>query len=159
MYRLIQSIAQCAHETAQKRGQDVSATGCMAAVGVEQKEYWQAIDEGHLLTDAARHIREAVDLLKDGPAFVEYYDAHLHNTEYDELADLVITAATWYYTAKDATDAEDFDATRSVDVMLASGVLCFVLDRISAATQMATAINGDILRQVVNLKLRYNSLR
>lgn len=51
------------------------------------------------------------------------------------------------------------DPSRSIDVILASGILAFVIDRISGVTTMATMVNADKLRAVINLKLRFNELR
>lgn len=154
MFRIIQQIAQRAHETAVQRGQDVSAPGCMAAAGVEQAEYWKAVDEGRKLSDKA--ITKIMDVAPED--FVEAYEANIHNTDYDELADLLIIAATWYYSTS-ISGGEKFDPTRSIDVMLATGILAFVIDRLTATTQMATILNADRLRNVVNLKLRFNETR
>lgn len=158
MYRLLTEIAQRAHETAKRRGQDVSAAGCMAAAAKEQAEYWKAIDEGRLLKDV-HVIAEAQTMANSAfAAFKEYYEANLHNTDYDELADLVITAATWYYSAMESA-GPGADPSRSIDVILASGILAFVIDRISGVTTMATMVNADKLRAVINLKLRFNEIR
>lgn len=157
MYKLLQEIATRAYDTAKGRGQDVSATGCMEAARVEQAEYWKAVDEGCHLD--AQTIADAKAISNAAFAsFVEYYEANIHNTDYDELADLVIVAATWFCSASMA-DGESFDPTRSIDVLLASGILCFVIDRITGPATMATLINADKLRAVVNLKLRFNELR
>lgn len=158
MYRLLTEIAERAYETAKRRGQDVNAVGCVSAAAKEQTEYWKAIDEGHLLKDV-HVIAEAQTMANSAfAAFKEYYEANIHNTDYDELADLVITAATWYHSATESA-GPGFDPTRSIDVILASGILAFVIDRISGVTTMATMVNADKLRAVINLKLRFNELR
>lgn len=157
MYRLLTEIAERAYETAKRRGQDVSAAGCMAAAAKEQTEYWKATDEGRLLKDV-HVIAEAQTMTNSAfAAFKEYYEANLHNTDYDELADLVITAATWFYSASQGSPK--FNPTRSIDVALASGILAFVIDRINGVTPLITMKNADKLRAVINLKLRFNELR
>lgn len=157
MYRLLTEIAERAYETAKRRGQDVSAAGCMAAAAKEQTEYWKATDEGRLLKDV-HVIAEAQTMANSAfAAFKEYYEANLHNTDYDELADLVITAATWFYSASQGSPK--FNPTRSIDVTLASGILAFVIDRINGVTPLITMKNADKLRAVINLKLRFNELR
>lgn len=157
MFRLLTEISVRAYETAKRRGQDVTAPGCMAAAGKEQAEYWKAIDEGRHL--APKTIDEAQTMANAAfAAFAEYYEANIHNTDYDELADLVITAATWYYCAsKDGGPA--FNPVRCIDVTLASGIVAFVIDRISGVTGLATIRNAETLRAVVNLKLRFNEIR
>ena len=156
MYRLIRTIAQQAQQTAVKRGQNVSGPRCMSAAAQEQREYWRAVDEGERTDTSA--VDEAAQL-EDPEAFVEYYDAHLHNTDYDELADLLIVAATWYQTVKEAEGENYFKADRNSDVMFSMGIIAFVLNAITGATSAQTVINAETLRQVVNLKLRYNTLR
>lgn len=132
MYKLIHSIAERSHATAVKRGQDVSTFGCIAALRTEQQEYWQAVDKG--------------------AEFTALYEAKIHNTASDELADILITAATWLHTAETG-GGEDFDPDRSIDVMLLSGAVQFVCNRITG--------NADVERVqlVTNMKLRFNELR
>lgn len=136
MYKLIHSIAERSHATAVKRGQDVSTFGCIAALRTEQQEYWQAVDKGAEVAD----IR------------VLSAEAKIHNTASDELADILITAATWLHTAETG-GGEDFDPDRSIDAMLLSGAVQFVCNRITG--------NADVERVqlVTNLKLRFNELR
>ena len=155
--KLITEIAERAYETAKRRGQDASALGCMAAAAAEQAEYWKAIDEGRLLKEPALHEAKAMANTAFA-AFAEYYEANIHNTDYDELADMVIIAATWFYSAK-VSAGQDFDPARSIDVTLACGILDWVIDRIAGATTMPAAILADKLRAVINLKLRFNELR
>ncbi|MEG1159299.1 MAG: hypothetical protein RSD70_02830, partial [Acidaminococcaceae bacterium] len=81
-----------------------------------------------------------------------YYDEHIHNTDTDELADVLIVAATWMHAAKIAS-GEDFDPDRSIDVMLASGAIQFVCGRISEPAYLRR------LQAVVDLKMAYNETR
>lgn len=154
MFRLINQIAQRAYDTATARGKDVSCMGCLQAVGNEQREYWAAMDAGRMTPDKEREAAE----IKDPKAFVDFYEVNLHNTKYDELADLLITSATWYYAAQQA-DGQNFNPLRSADVILCTGAVAFVIDRITGINQISTIRNAEKLRQVVNLKLRYNTLR
>ena len=129
----------------------------MAAASMEQAEYWDAIDKGRRLD--TKDVNEAQTMANAAFAsFAKYYENNIHNTDYDELADLVITAATWFYCAQESGGAA-FLPTRSIDVTLASGILAFVIDRISGVTALATIQNAETLRAVVNLKLRFNELR
>ena len=154
MFRLINQIAQRAYDTATARGKDASCMSCLQACGTEQREYWAAKDAGRTTPDKEQEAAE----IKDPAAFADFYEANIHNTEYDELADLLITAATWFYAAQQA-DGPDFDPLRSADVMLCTGAMAFAIDRLTGINQITTIRNAEKLRQVVNLKLRYNTLR
>lgn len=70
----------------------------------------------------------------------------------DELADLLIVAATWNASAA-ANNAENFKPERDVEVMLASGAISFICSQIDAPRDV------EMLRCMVNLKMRYNELR
>lgn len=74
------------------------------------------------------------------------------NTAADELADILIVAATWLWEAK-AEAGGDFKPERSIDVMLLSGAVQFVCGR------MADRHDIERLRKMVNLKMRFNELR
>ena len=84
--------------------------------------------------------------------FVALYEAKIHNTASDELADILITAATWLHTAE-VESGKDFNAGRSLDVMLLSGAVQFVCGRITGPADV------ERLQIVTNLKMRYNELR
>ena len=150
MYKLIHSIAERSHATAVKRGQDVSTFGCIAALRTEQQEYWQAVDKGAEVADI-RVLSAEANKLPDAE-FSALYEAKIHNTASDELADILITAATWLHTAETG-GGEDFDPDRSIDAMLLSGAVQFVCNRITG--------NADVERVqlVTNMKLRFNELR
>ena len=130
MYKLIHSIAERSHATAVKRG--------------------QAVDKGAEVADI-RVLSAEANKLPDAE-FTALYEAKIHNTASDELADILITAATWLHTAETG-GGEDLDPDRSIDAMLLSGAVQFVCNRITG--------NADVERVqlVTNLKLRFNELR
>ena len=150
MYNLISTIAERCYASATKRGKDTSSLGCIHALGVEQQEYWQAVDKGAEVADI-RVLSAEANKLPDAE-FSALYEAKIHNTASDELADILITAATWLHTAETG-GGEDFDPDRSIDAMLLSGAVQFVCNRITG--------NADVERVqlVTNLKLRFNELR
>ena len=150
MYKLIHSIAERSHATAVKRGQDVSTFGCIAALRTEQQEYWQAVDKGAEVADI-RVLSAEANKLPDAE-FSALYEAKIHNTASDELADVLITAATWLHTVE-LEGGKDFDADRSLDVMLLSGAVQFVCNRVVSPEDV------ERLQIVTNLKMRYNELR
>ena len=115
MYNLISTIAERCHASAAKRGKDTSSLGCIHALGVEQREYWEACDKGAEVGDI-RVLDAEANKLSDAD-FVALYEAKIHNTASDELADILITAATWLHTAE-VESGKDFNAGRSLDVML-----------------------------------------
>lgn len=84
--------------------------------------------------------------------FTAFYGEKIHNCVTDELADVLITAATWLRTAE-LEGGKDFDADRSLDVMLLSGAVQFVCNRIVGPEDV------ERLQIVTNLKMRYNELR
>lgn len=150
MYNLISTIAERCHASATKRGKDTSSLGCIQALGVEQREYWEARDNGAEVGDI-RVLDAEANKLSDAD-FVALYEAKIHNTASDELADVLITAATWLHAAK-LEGGEDFDADRSLDVMLLSGAVQFVCGRITSPADV------ERLQIVTNLTMRYNELR
>ncbi|MEG1159348.1 MAG: hypothetical protein RSD70_03075, partial [Acidaminococcaceae bacterium] len=128
MYKLIKDIAECCYTTAKNRGKDVSCVGCLQGLRTELAEYWSAVDSDKQIVKPVDTIKTALLLAKNDLA--AYYDKHIHNTDTDELADVLIVAATWMHAAKIA-GGEDFDPDRSIDVMLAGGAIQFVCGRIS----------------------------
>ena len=123
MYNLISTIAERCYASATKRGKDTSSLGCIHALGVEQREYWEARDKGAEVGDI-RVLDAEANKLSDAD-FVALYEAKIHNTASDELADVLIIAATWLHTAE-LEGGDDYDADRSLDVMLLSGAVQFV---------------------------------
>ena len=150
MYNLISTIAERCHASATKRGKDTSSLGCIYALGVEQREYWEARDKGAEVGDI-RVLDAEANKLSDAD-FVALYEAKIHNTASDELADVLITAATWLHTAE-LEGGKDFNADRSLDVMLLSGAVQFVCKRVVSPEDV------ERLQIVTNLKMRYNELR
>lgn len=98
MYNLISTIAERCHASATKRGKDTSSLGRIQALGVEQREYWEAHDKGAEV-GGIRVLDAEANKLSDAD-FVALYEAKIHNTASDELADVLITAATWLHTAE-----------------------------------------------------------
>lgn len=150
MYNLISTIAERCHASATKRGKDTSSLGCLLALGVEQREYWEARDNGRDLPDL-RVLADEANKLSDED-FTSFYGEKIHNCVTDELADVLITAATWLRTAE-LEGGKDYDADRSLDVMMISGAVQFVCNRIVGPEDV------ERLQIVVNLKMRYNELR
>lgn len=147
MYSIIAEIAKRCHQAAEKRGKDTSAAGCIACLGRELAEYWAAVDENRVTTHEAITRAEQTE---DDADFCVVYEKELHNTVTDELADVLITAATWNETAN---QGEDFKPERSIDVLLASGAVSFICNQITGPRDV------DTLRRIVNLKMHYNELR
>ena len=150
MYKLINDIAKRCHASATKRGKDTSCVGCLQYLAVELHEYWDAVDKGRYVADFGETVKEANALPDD--KFNALYAEKIHNTATDELADILIVAASWIHAAKLA-DGDDFQPNRSMDVMLASGAVNFVCGQITGAQDL------EALRVIVNLKMRYNETR
>lgn len=150
MYKLISDIAERCHTAAEKRGKDTTANGCIEALRTEQQEYWNAVDKGHYVPDFDVMVREATKLSDSD--FTALYEAKIHNSVADELADIVITAATWLQTAKNKA-GEDFQPDRDIDVLLLNGAVQFACRQITGENDVRE------LQAAVNLKMRYNELR
>lgn len=150
MYDLINNISKRCHDAATKRGKDTSCVGCLQYLAVELREYWDAVDKGRNVPDFVETVQKA-NALPDAE-FNALYAAKIHNTAADELADVLIVAASWIQAAKLA-EGDDFQPNRSLDVVLASGAVQFVCGQITCAQDL------EELRQVVNLKMRYNETR
>lgn len=150
MYKLISEIAERCHTAATKRGKDTSGLGCMQYLAVELSEYWNAVDNARNVPNFDETTAKATELSDED--FNALYGEKIHNTTTDELADILIVAASWYYAAQQA-DGENFKPERSTDVMLLSGAIQFVCGRITGPRDL------DELRTVVNLKMRYNETR
>ena len=149
MYSLISEISERCRLAAEKRGKDTSWVSCIFALRDELAEYWAAKDDARETSIEA--IRTA-EQIQDDAEFIDAYEKNLHNTVVDELADLLIVAATWNASAA-ANNAENFKPERDVEVMLASGAISFICDQIDAPRDV------EMLRRMINLKMRYNELR
>lgn len=150
MYQLIEDIAARCHAAATKRGKDTSCVGCIAALQRELGEYWEAVEKGRKAAILATLTEGAANLSDE--EFNALYEAEIHNTAEDELADLLITAATWLHTAK-TEGGESYRADRSIDAMLLSGAVQFVAARITCENDVRR------VQQSVNLKMRFNETR
>ena len=149
-YKLIQDIAKRCYESAQRRGKDVSCEGCRKYVTTELAEYWRACRQGYdLSNNAAELLNEAAQI--DDNTFISVYDAYVHNTTIDELADLLIVAATWYEAA--IRTSKTTVPTECADVLFIEGVLAFIADVCVNDPQAKS------LHEIANLKMRYNELR
>ena len=150
MQEILLTIAERCHTAATRRGKNTTGVGCIKSLRIELGEYWKAADRS-AETPEFDEIIEKTDKLSDED-FTAYYEANLHNTAADELADILIVAATWLWEAK-AEAGGDFKPERSIDVMLLSGAVQFVCGR------MADRHDIERLRKMVNLKMRFNELR
>lgn len=150
MYKIINDIAKRCHTSATKRGKDTSCVGCLQYLAVELREYWDAVDKGRNVANLPELVKEASELPDD--KFNALYAAKIHNTAADELADILIVAASWIHAAKLA-DGDDFQPNRSMDVLLASGAINFVCGQITCLQDM------EAVKAIVNLKMRYNETR
>lgn len=150
MYDLLFNIAERCHTAATRRGKDTTGVGCIKSLRIELGEYWKAADRS-AETPEFDEIIEQAGKLSDND-FAAYYEANLHNTAADELADILIVAATWLWEAR-AEAGDNFQPGRSIDAMLLTGAVQFVCG------QMSDQHDVERLRKVVNLKMRFNELR
>ena len=132
------------------RGKDTTGVGCIQSLRMELREYWKATDRGTETPEFDEIIAQAGKLSDED--FAAVYGAKIHNTATDELADILIVAATWLWEAKTEAGG-NFQPGRSIDVMLLTGAVQFVCG------QMADQHDIERMRTVVNLKMRYNELR
>lgn len=155
MYELISKIEERAYNTAVARGKDTSHAGCAEAMAVELAEFWAAAEAGRELPDDILGVAHTYYEKGKDKEFVDYYEKHLHNTKADEMADMIIVAATWIHDAREKAEAtgEIFIPGKCINVLLASGAVQFVAAQI-------TGMRGlDLLVTMVDLKLRFNELR
>ena len=150
MYKLISKIAERCHATATKRGKDTSCAGCANYLRVELAEYWKAVENDANVPYFNETTAKATTL--PDAEFNALYAEKIHNTDVDELADILIVAATWLHAAKLA-GGKDFNPDKSMDVLMLSGALVF------ASRQTRSVAELERLRTVVNLKMRYNETR
>ena len=149
MYSLISEISERCRLAAEKRGKDTSWLSCIYSLRDELAEYWAAKDDAR---ETSLEAIRAAEKIQDDTEFIEAYEKNLHNTVADELADVLIVAATWNASAA-ANNAENFKPERDVEVMLASGAISFICGQISGPRDV------EMLRRMVNLKMRFNELR
>jgi NTP pyrophosphatase (non-canonical NTP hydrolase) len=113
MYNLISTIAERCHASATRRRKDTIWRGCIFDLRDELAEYWAAKDDARETSIEA--IRTA-EQIQDDAEFIDAYEKNLHNTVADELADVLIVAATLNASAA-ANNPEDFKPERDVEVM------------------------------------------
>ena len=101
--------------------------------------------------EMAKGVLAAAENLRS-PVIIGTAEVLLPAASLQELADILIVAATWLWEAK-AEAGDNFQPGRSIDVMLLTGAVQFVCG------QMADQHDIERLRTVVNLKMRYNELR
>ena len=116
----------------------------------ELAEYWRACRQGYDISNNAAELLNEAALIDDN-TFISVYDAYVHNTTIDELADLLILAATWYEAARRASKTTV--PTECADVLFIEGVLAFIADVCVNDPQAKS------LHEIANLKMRYNELR
>lgn len=145
----LQEIAERAYRTAYDRGKRPNVLNCIAATYEELNGFWDAEDKGRRcrIDDLKKAER-----IKGNAEFVQYYEDKIHNTTWDELADLCIVSATWCYASYLANiqKEEEWNPNRDLDTVLCCGPLSFVLSIVTDA---------ETLRLAINNKLRYNELR
>lgn len=150
----LSNLSERCHACATRRGKDTSWDGCLTSIEEEQREYWNAQIYGIWGTrgrDIDDRIKKA-ESLTDDESFTEFYDVHLHNTAIDELADLLITAATMTHTAK-LYGVKFMEINKTIFGILLYGVLEFVHSR------LAESHDDKYIDRIVRLKMRYNELR
>ena len=150
MYEILLQIADRCHAAATMRGKDTTGVGCIKSLRLELSEYWKAADRGAEVPEFDEIIEKAGKLSDED--FAAFYEAKIHNTAADELADILIVAATWFWEAKTEAGGT-FQPGKSIDVMLLSGAVQFVCG------QITDKHDAERLRKVVNLKMRFSELR
>lgn len=150
MYEILLQIADRCHAAATMSGKDTTGVGCIKSLRLELSEYWKAADRGAEVPEFDEIIEKAGKLSDED--FAAFYEAKIHNTAADELADILIVAATWFWEAKTEAGGT-FQPGKSIDVMLLSGAVQFVCG------QITDKHDAERLRKVVNLKMRFNELR
>ena len=150
MYSYIKSISKRCHRSATQRGKDTSCLGCVKYLHGELAEYWRACDEGCVAYKIEALAAQVMELPRE--EYIAYYDDHIHNTTLDELADILITAASYYEAARLADESKELSG-RTIDEMIINGAVRFIYTQIQSPADMAQ------LRQVLLLKMLYNELR
>lgn len=154
MYKLITEISKRCHASATKRGKDTSCVGCIKYLRDELAEYWAAYDAGRTCENLRDIIVQAATLHYD--KFVEFYDDHIHNTTVDELADILITAASYYEAVRLSLADEGEDQQpqgRTIDELILNGAVRFVCSRV------LSPVDVNMLHWIVLCKMHYNDLR
>lgn len=153
MHKLIERISKRSYEAAKRRGKDVTPEGCKKYLQIELNEYWDAIEAGkptHFWRDLVRDAAQMCDA-----DFMEMYKRRAHNTDADELADILITTATWIEAIhhKHEETGDPYRPNRDAELMLTEGPIQYVVD------QLGDSEDRERLTNIIYLKLRYNDLR
>ena len=135
MLDFIKSISERCYNTAVRRGKDVTRDGCMLALMQEIKELKHAVAHRSAINPSPLYAR--ADQMSDAD-FMVTYNWLLHNTEADELADIIICIATSYH-----VDQDDI-------------ALSYALDAVAGEL---TQNVREMAEQAVALKMRYNEIR
>lgn len=135
MLDYIKSISERCYNTAVKRGKDVTLEGCMLALLQEIKELMHAAAHRSVADPSPLYAR--ADQLSDAD-FMVVYNRLLHNTEADEIADVIITMATSYH-----VDPDDITLSHAFDAV---------------AGELTQDVR-ELAEQAVSLKMRYNDIR
>ena len=87
--------------------------------------------------------------------FMEMYNRRAHNTDADELADILITTATWIEAIRRQHEetGDPYRPNRDAELMLAAGPIQYAVDQLDGSE------DRERLTNIIYLKLRYNDLR
>ena len=140
MKNFILDIAEKCYDIAVKRGKDVTSNGCLRALVQECAEFNQADERGiHARVDIPLFAVEASYMTAE--QFFAAYNNRFHNTVDDEVADVLITIATWAY-------ADGMEHTAVINTLFEE-----------TRNRYYAYGNDDTIRHMVMLKMRYNELR
>lgn len=140
MKNFILDIAEKCYDIALKRGKDVTSQGCLRALVRECAEFDRADEQGiHARVDIPLFAVEASYM--NDEQFYAAYNNRFHNTVDDEVADVLITIATW----------------ACADGMEHSAVINTLFE--DTRNRYYLYGNDTTIRTMVMLKMRYNELR
>lgn len=140
MKNFIFGIAKKCYDIAIKRGKDVTSQGCLRALVRECAEFDQADELGiHARVDIPLFAVEASYMTDE--QFYAAYNNRFHNTVDDEVADVLITIATWAY-------ANGMEHSAVINTLFEDTRNRYYLYG-----------NDTTIRTMVMLKMRYNELR
>ena len=153
MYNTIKGISKRAYATAKRRGKYVDPEDCKKYLQCELNEYWDAVEAGKP-TNFWRDIVSEAARMSDAE-FIEMYNKRVHNTADDELADILITTATWIeaIALQRESEGNPYQTKRDVELMFAVGPIQYVLDQLDGNEDRERLVN------ILYLKLRYNEIR
>lgn len=140
MKNFIIDISKRCYDAAVKRGKDVTAAGCLRAIVQEYIEFKtaQANKDFSRLSPVLLTVDSCA---MSDDKFAEVYDKYLHNTIDDEVADVIISAATWCH-------ARGGQNPKAAEMIAAE-----------AREEYLSCGSDELLRATVLLKMRYNEVR